>query len=117
MRELGALIAVGEGGWLVAGGMYNPATNESFIGSVDTGLTYNGEPARASRRTSLEGSLVLASRSETNRGEWQEFQDAPFKIEPMGSVAYKLARVAAGLAGITFTLVPQHERDVARGGA
>jgi myo-inositol-1(or 4)-monophosphatase len=61
--------------------------------------------------------LVLASRSETKRGEWLRFQNAPFKIQPMGSVAYKLARVAAGLADITFTLTPKHEWDVAAGAA
>jgi myo-inositol-1(or 4)-monophosphatase len=35
----------------------------------------------------------------------------------MGSVAYKLARVAAGLADITFTLTPKHEWDEAAGAA
>jgi myo-inositol-1(or 4)-monophosphatase len=35
----------------------------------------------------------------------------------MGSVAYKLARVSAGLADITFTLVPKHEWDIAAGAA
>jgi myo-inositol-1(or 4)-monophosphatase len=33
----------------------------------------------------------------------------------MGSVAYKLARVAAGMADATCTLVPKHEWDVAAG--
>ena len=33
----------------------------------------------------------------------------------MGSVAYKLARVACGLADATWTLVPKHEWDVAAG--
>jgi myo-inositol-1(or 4)-monophosphatase len=35
----------------------------------------------------------------------------------MGSVAYKLARVSAGLADATFTLTPKHEWDVAAGAA
>ena len=86
-------IAMIERGKAVAGGIYNPATNEIFIGSVNSGLTYNGQSVRSSQRTSLEGSVVLASRSETKRGEWKEFENAPFKVEPMGSVAYKLARV------------------------
>jgi len=110
-------IAMVERGKPVAGGIYNPATNETFLGSIGLGLTYNRQPARASQRNKLEGALVLASRSETKRGEWKEFESAPFKILPMGSVAYKLARVAAGLADITFTLVPKHEWDVAAGTA
>jgi myo-inositol-1(or 4)-monophosphatase len=101
----------------VAGGICNPATNEIFLGSVDSGVTYNGKPAKASQRTSLDGALVLASRSETKRGEWKQFDSAGFKIRPMGSVAYKLALVSAGLADVTFTLTPKNEWDVAAGAA
>jgi myo-inositol-1(or 4)-monophosphatase len=101
----------------VAGGIFNPATEEVFLGAVDSGLTYNGRPARASQRDTLAGALVLASRSETKRGEWQAFHQALFRVLPMGSVAYKLARVSAGLADLTFTLVPKHEWDVAGGAA
>jgi myo-inositol-1(or 4)-monophosphatase len=110
-------IAMVERGTPVAGGICNPATNEVFLGAIDGGLTYNGAPARASQGTELKGALVLASRSETKRGEWQEFQNAPFKIQPMGSVAYKLARASAALADITFTLTPKNEWDVAGGAA
>ena len=101
----------------VAGGICNPATNEVFLGAIDSGLTYNGAPAQASHRASLDGAIVLASRSETKRGEWRAFQKGPFKVQPMGSVAYKLARIAAGLADATFTLTPKHEWDVAAGAA
>ena len=104
-----------ERGSPVAGGICNPATNEVFIGSIASGLICNGRKAQSSARNHLDGALVLASRSETNRGEWLRFQNAPFKIQPMGSVAYKLARVAAGLADITFTLTPKHEWDIAAG--
>jgi len=45
----------------------------------------------------------VASRSEMKRGEWKRFQKACFKIRPIGSVAYKLALVSAGLADATFT--------------
>lgn len=110
-------IALVEHGRAVAGGICNPATEETFIGSLRTGVSYNGRPARASQRRNLEGALALASRSEVKRGEWKPFENAPFKVEPMGSVAYKLARVSAGLADLTFTLTPKHEWDVAAGAA
>jgi len=110
-------IAMVERGRPVAGGICNPVTNEVFVGSIHSGLTYNGTPAGVSQRRELNGALVLASRSEAKRGEWLKFRDAPFKIKPMGSVAYKLARVAAGLADATFTLTPKHEWDVAAGAA
>jgi len=110
-------VAMVENGRPFAGGILNPATNEVFLGSVDTGVTYNGRPSQPSQRTSLEGALVLASRSEVKRGEWRRFENAPFNIRPMGSVAYKLALVSAGLADATFTLTPKNEWDIAAGAA
>jgi myo-inositol-1(or 4)-monophosphatase len=104
-----------EDGRPIAGGILNPATNEVFLGSVDTGVTYNGRPCQSSRRANLDGAVVLASRSEVKRGEWKRFEDAPFIIRAMGSVAYKLALVSAGLADATFTLTPKNEWDIAAG--
>lgn len=101
----------------VAGGILNPQRAELFLGADGAGVTYNGEPASISRRTTLVGGLVLASRSEVDRGEWARFEGAPYTIQAMGSVAYKLARVSAGLADATWTLVPKNEWDVAAGAA
>jgi myo-inositol-1(or 4)-monophosphatase len=106
-----------ENGKPVAGGIYNPATQEKFLGAVDIGVLYNGKPARPSQRASLGGALVLASRSEVKRGEWKPFENAAFTVRPMGSVAYKLALVSAGLADVTFTLTPKNEWDVVAGAA
>ncbi len=50
---------------------------------------------------------MLASRSEVKRGEWKQFESAEFNIRPMGSVAYKLGLVSAGLADLTFALSSQ----------
>src|SRR5215469_8527661 len=115
--EFCASIGFVEDGRPVAGGICNPATNETIVGAIDCGVLYNGKPAQPSQRTTLKGSLILASRSEVKRGEWQQFDDAPFQIRAMGSVAYKLGLVSAGLADITFTLTPKNEWDVAAGAA
>jgi myo-inositol-1(or 4)-monophosphatase len=106
-----------EDGRPVAGGICNTATNEIFLGSIDSGVTYNGKPAQPSQRNTLSGALVLASRSEVKRGEWKAFENSGFTIRPMGSVAYKLALVSAGLADVTFTLTPKNEWDVVAGAA
>ena len=106
-----------ENGRPVAGGIYNPATKETILGAVDCGVLYNGKPAQPSQRTSLSGALILASRSEVKRGEWAQFQSGEFQVRAMGSVAYKLGLVAAGLADVTFTLTPKNEWDVAAGAA
>jgi myo-inositol-1(or 4)-monophosphatase len=110
-------VAMVENGRPVAGGICNPATNEIFLGALDSGVTFNGKPVQASQRSSLDGATILASRSELKRGEWKRFENARFNIRPMGSVAYKLALVSAGLADATFTLTPKHEWDVAAGAA
>lgn len=108
-------IGLVEDGVAIAGGICNPATGEMFLGSLETGLSYNGQPAHPSNRCTLEGATVLASRSEMKRGQWQRFQGIGLQIKPVGSVAYKLALVAAGLADATWTFVPKHEWDVAAG--
>jgi len=115
--EFCASIGFVEDGRPVAGGICNPATNETIIGAIDSGVLYNGKPARPSHRTTLKGSLILASRSEVKRGEWQQFQSGEYQIRPMGSVAYKLGLVSAGLADVTLTLTPKNEWDVAAGAA
>jgi myo-inositol-1(or 4)-monophosphatase len=101
----------------VVGGIHNPATQETFLGAIDCGVLFNGKPAHASERSKLQGSSVLASRSEVKRGEWKKFENGPLQVTAMGSVAYKLARVAAGLADCTFTLTPKNEWDVTAGAA
>ncbi len=110
-----ALVVDGEP---VAGGICNPTRGETFLGARGQGVTLNGAPVHVSPRAGLAGAEVLASRTEVERGHWRRFGGAPgtpFQVVAMGSVAYKLARVAAGLADATWTLVPKHEWDVAAG--
>ena len=104
-----------EGGVPVAGGIYNAATDELVLGSVETGVTYNGDAARVTEPAEGEPVTVLASRSEIKRGEWDGLEGAGFTVRPCGSVAYKLALVAGGLVDATWTVVPKSEWDVAGG--
>jgi myo-inositol-1(or 4)-monophosphatase len=99
----------------IAGGIQNPATGELFLGALNSGMTYNGQPVQTSPRETLAGASVLASRQEYKRGEWTRFEGKQIAVRPTGSVAYKLALVAAGLADATWTLSPKHEWDIAAG--
>jgi myo-inositol-1(or 4)-monophosphatase len=105
-----------EDGKPVAGGIHNPATGERITGSIDSGVVYIG-PNETLGATSLRMASVGASRSEIRRGEWAGYDDSAFTIVPMGSVAYKLALVAAGRLDATWTLVPKNEWDLAGGAA
>ncbi|NIL99711.1 MAG: 3'(2'),5'-bisphosphate nucleotidase CysQ [Acidobacteria bacterium] len=106
-----------EGAQPVAGGILIPTRELTILGSLETGVTVNGEPATVRQLDRLDGVRVLASRSEVKRGQWERFGGAPFAVEPMGSVACKMGLVAAGLADATWTLVPKNEWDVAGGTA
>ena len=111
-------IGLVEDGRAVAGGIHNPATGQRVLGSLETGVTLNGQPAKVRPLTSLKGISVLASRTEVKKGQWDRFRgSAPFTFVAMGSVAYKMSLVAAGLADATWTLVPKNEWDVAAGAA
>lgn len=112
-------VAIGlvEEGRAVAGGILNPAAGFIALGAEGLGCTLNGRPANHAAHSMGKYPTVLASRSEVSRGEWRRWGGTSFSIEPMGSVAYKLARVACGLAHATWTLVPKHEWDIAAGTA
>ena len=110
-------IGLVEDGAPVAGGICSPAAGHTIVGSIETGVTVNGQACEPRSSRSLAGALVLASRSEVKRGEWERFFSCDILIRNMGSVAYKLGLVAAGLADATWTLVPKNEWDVAGGAA
>jgi myo-inositol-1(or 4)-monophosphatase len=109
-------IGLVEDGQAVAGGVANPSTGEVYLGSLETGLSVWRKRAELDRRYGPDA-LVLASRTEVNKGKWTRFENRGFRVRPMGSIAYRLARVAAGFADATWTLDPRHEWDVAAGAA
>jgi myo-inositol-1(or 4)-monophosphatase len=110
-------IGLVERGVPVAGGIFNPVTDEFIVGSLEDGVTHNGEAVHVTE-PDLDGPIrVLASRSEIRRGEWDRFENGRFDVRPCGSVAYKLGLVAAGLADATWTLVGKSEWDVVGGTA
>jgi len=115
--EWGVSVGLVEDGVPVAGGVLSPPIGCLITGSDETGVECNGTAARASDTADLRGALVLASRSEIRRGEWDGFFATPIAVRSMGSVACKLALVAAGLADATWTLAPKNEWDVAGGAA
>jgi myo-inositol-1(or 4)-monophosphatase len=114
--ELCVCVAMVEDGEPVVGVEFNPITDDLFAAARGAGLQLNGRPARTSDTAELAGASILASRSEDKRGEWDVFKPR-MRVELTGSVAFKLALIAAGRSDGTFSLTPKHEWDVCAGAA
>ena len=114
--EFSVAIALIEDGVPILGVTYNPIKREMYSSARGVGCHLNSHRVRVTRTRTLKRATVLASRSETARGEWQVFHWT-MKVSPTGSVAYKLAIVAAGKADATFTRSPKSEWDIASGAA
>ena len=102
-----------EGHQAVAGGILNPSTGEIFLGSVETGLEIVGSVR--SKSDKADRPRMLVSRREHGRGKWARFEGTELTVSPIGSIAYRLAQVAAGYADATCTFEPRREWDVAGG--
>ena len=99
------------------GVVHNPATGETITGISGVGVAYQGEPAQAlSIETETRGARVLVSDTEVQQGLWARYQPT-LALEQIGSAAYKLGRVAAGLGDAYISLKPKHEWDICAGAA
>ena len=98
----------------VLGVLYNPIQDEMFAGVVGEGATFNGQACRASTHAGLAGARVVCSRTEMKKGWFDQWTDR-LALVPVGSVAYKFGRVAAGQAEATFTPQPRNEWDICGG--
>lgn len=112
--EFSVSVGLVDGDSPVVAVIYNPATDELFSAVSGSGLTYNGAPVTTSTRDGLAGARVDASRSEMKRGEFDPFASL-VELNVVGSIAYKLARVAAGQADATWSRGPKHEWDICAG--
>jgi myo-inositol-1(or 4)-monophosphatase len=112
--EFCVAIALAEDGAPVLGVTYNPIRRQMFWASRGLGCHLGARRVHATRTKVLKRATVLASRSEIARGEWLVFHGR-VGVSPTGSVAYKLAMVAAGKGDATFTRSPKNEWDIASG--
>lgn len=111
--EYAISVALVEKGVPVVGVVFNPATDELFYAEKGQGAWFNDHKI-VCNEASTGTFLLLASRSEFKRGEWDRFQEQ-HQVKVIGSIAYKLALVAAGKAHATFSLSPKNEWDIAAG--
>jgi myo-inositol-1(or 4)-monophosphatase len=111
--EYSISVALVKDGSPIMGLILNPLRDEMYTAIKDQGAYLNGKQIQV-KETIDEKPTIVASRSEINRGEFEPFEDIS-KVVPTGSIAYKLALVAAGEADGTFSLGPKNEWDIAAG--
>ena len=113
--EFAISVALALHGEVVLGLLLNPAIDELLTGRAGGGILRNGRPVPlASIRDDLDGAILLASRTETRRGEFEPFK-ARMQVRESGSTAWKLGLIAAGEGDAYFTRKPRNEWDVAAG--
>jgi myo-inositol-1(or 4)-monophosphatase len=82
----------------VLGVVYNPARGELIAGGRGLGVTLNRRPVHVSTADSLASARLIVSPK-----EWRQGLDG-LPATPIASMAYKLARVAAGLDDGVFSI-------------
>lgn len=95
VAEFTISIALMMDGQPVLGSINNPITMEHFEATLGGGAWLNGTRITPSKQPAIDGSSLLASWTEMKKRRWQELMpEASFTT--IGSLAYKLALVAAG---------------------
>lgn len=112
LPEYAVSVALVVGGMVALACVFNPETDEMFSAQRGFGTFLNGKRVQC-KQHSHDRLVLLASRTEYQRGEWERF--SVDEVKPIGSIAYKLALVAAGCADATFSLGPKSEWDIAAG--
>ena len=108
-------IALALRGQPVAGCVFQPTTRQCFSARAGGGAQLDGEHVCVSNAANLAESVMLSSRTEMKRGQIEAFRSLFARVEPVGSVALKLALVAAGRADFWLSAAPKSEWDVCAG--
>lgn len=114
LPEFAVSAALVQDGAPVVGAVYNPATDTLIAGAQGLGCLLDGRPAAVSAAGDLSEARVECSRSEMRNGVYEALGGSVRPVA-LGSVAWKVARVAAGLSDATFTPRPRSEWDLAGG--
>lgn len=93
--------------------VYNPAQEEFFKAAAGHGAYLNNHQIHTTNRQDIDGARLLVSRSEPAK-KFQVYVDRCV-IDPIGSIAYRLAKVAGGDGDGTLTFRSIHEWDICAG--
>ena len=93
--------------------VFNPAQDRFYKAAAGQGAFLNDQAIRVTPRGDIDGALLLVSRSEPQK-KFQAFVDR-CNIKPVGSIAFRLAKVAGGDGDATITFRTIHEWDICAG--
>ena len=113
--EFGTSLALVEDGDPVVAVIFNPVSGELFSAVRGGGCFLNGKRVFCTPTDRLDRATLIVSRSETRRGEIDPLRPHLAEVRPVGSVAYKLALVAAGVGDLNVSVKPKNEWDVCAG--
>jgi myo-inositol-1(or 4)-monophosphatase len=109
LSEYAVSVALVDRGEPVLAVVHRPPTGDTWWAERGQGAFHNGRPIAV-----VESDILLASRTEVDRGEFSAFA-SQWRIRPHGSIALKLALVASGTGGVTFSRGTKWEWDVCGG--
>lgn len=112
--ELAVSVGLVRDGRPVAAAVSNPVTGETGTWVEGAPPVYEGLAPRAAPATLTAAEAVL-SRTETAERDFDGLLDLVGSVRHVGSIAYKLLRVAAGADAITFSVLGKSEWDVCGG--
>jgi myo-inositol-1(or 4)-monophosphatase len=113
--ELGVSIALTVRGEPVVGVIFNPVADGCVWASEGDGTFRNGERVRVSAAAQLRDAVVIASRTEISRDQFAPYDGWFRELRPVGSIAWKLACVAAAQGDLNVSVAPKNEWDVCAG--
>lgn len=112
--ELAVSVGLVFSGQVVAAAVVNPITGERGTWVEGGPPEFLGLEARPDP-TGLENACAIVSRTETESGDLVGLEGLVGAVRPVGSVAYKLLRVAASADTLTYSMRPKSEWDVCGG--
>ncbi len=107
-------LAVVEGGRPVSAAVYNPVRDEMYAATLNGGATLDGTRLRVGAPSAIEGCRMIAARDMFQHPAWPQ-KWPPMNFIKIGSIAYRLALVAAGRGDATVALSTKSDWDIAAG--
>jgi myo-inositol-1(or 4)-monophosphatase len=108
-------LAVAEQGVVTAAVIYLPMLDRLYHAASGQGAFLNGAPIAPSRRGTLEGAEILATRPNMDAEHWHAGEVPHFNRAHRPSLAYRMALVAQGRYDAMLTLRLSWEWDIAAG--